>query len=35
MGYITEFKSVRDQVSEEEWQARQELAACYRLVGRY
>ncbi|HEY4374809.1 MAG TPA: class II aldolase/adducin family protein [Burkholderiales bacterium] len=35
MGYITEFKSVRDQVSEEEWQARQELAACYRLVDRY
>jgi ribulose-5-phosphate 4-epimerase/fuculose-1-phosphate aldolase len=35
MGYITEFKSVRETVSEEEWQARQELAACYRLVDRY
>jgi len=35
MGYITEFKSVRDEVSAEEWQARQELAACYRLVDRY
>jgi len=35
MGYITEFKSVREQCSSEEWQARLELAACYRLVDRY
>ncbi len=27
--------SVRDQVSEEEWQARVDLAACYRLIARY
>ena len=35
MNYSTEFKSIRNQVSEEEWQARLELAACYRLVDRY
>ena len=32
MKYDTNFKSVKDQVSPEEWQARVELAACYRLV---
>src|SRR5882672_10050197 len=33
--YAASFPSVRDQVSAEEWQARVELAACYRLVDRY
>jgi hypothetical protein len=28
MNYGTNFKSVKDQVSPEEWQARVELAAC-------
>jgi ribulose-5-phosphate 4-epimerase/fuculose-1-phosphate aldolase len=32
MNYSTDFKCVRDEVSPEEWQARVELAACYRLV---
>ena len=31
----TQFKSVQSQVSPEEWQARVELAACYRLVDLY
>src|SRR6202008_1582011 len=31
----TEFLSVKDQVSAEEWQARVDLAACYRLVDLY
>lgn len=31
-GYGTEFPAVRSEVSEAEWQARVELAACYRLV---
>jgi ribulose-5-phosphate 4-epimerase/fuculose-1-phosphate aldolase len=35
MNYATDFKSVKDQVSPEEWQARLDLAACYRLVDRY
>ena len=35
MKYDTNFKSVKDQVSPEEWQARVELAACYRLVDQY
>ena len=35
MKYDTNFKSVKDQVSPEEWQARVELAACYRLVDHY
>jgi ribulose-5-phosphate 4-epimerase/fuculose-1-phosphate aldolase len=35
MNYGTDFKSVRDEVSAEEWQTRVELAACYRLVDRY
>src|SRR3954468_12301262 len=28
-------KSVREQVSKEEWQARVDLAACYRLMAEY
>src|SRR3989440_3268564 len=35
MKYATDFKPIRDQVSPEEWQARLELAACYRLVDSY
>ena len=35
MKYDTSFKSVRDEVSAEEWQARVELAACYRLVDQF
>jgi hypothetical protein len=35
MNYTTEFKSIRGQVSAEEWQARVDLAACYRLVDKY
>src|SRR6266481_2354357 len=35
MNYTTEFKSIRGQVSAEEWQARIDLAACYRLVDKY
>jgi len=30
--YSTQFESVRDKVSPEEWQARLDLAACYRLM---
>ena len=33
--YTAQFPSVRDQVSEAEWQARVDLAACYRLVEHY
>jgi ribulose-5-phosphate 4-epimerase/fuculose-1-phosphate aldolase len=33
--YTTEFKSLRGEVSPQEWQARLDLAACYRLVDRY
>jgi ribulose-5-phosphate 4-epimerase/fuculose-1-phosphate aldolase len=33
--FSTEFPSVKDQVSPEEWQARIDLAACYRLVDLY
>jgi ribulose-5-phosphate 4-epimerase/fuculose-1-phosphate aldolase len=33
--FSTEFPSVKDQVSPEEWQARVDLAACYRLVDIY
>jgi ribulose-5-phosphate 4-epimerase/fuculose-1-phosphate aldolase len=33
--YSADFPSVRDQVSPEEWQARVDLAACYRLVDLY
>jgi ribulose-5-phosphate 4-epimerase/fuculose-1-phosphate aldolase len=35
MNYSTDFKTIRDEVSEEEWQARLDLAACYRLVDAY
>ncbi len=35
MNYSTDFKSVRKDVSPEEWQARLDLAACYRLVDQY
>jgi ribulose-5-phosphate 4-epimerase/fuculose-1-phosphate aldolase len=33
--FATDFASVKDQVSPEEWQARVDLAACYRLVDLY
>ena len=33
--FDTDFKSIKDEVSPEEWQARVELAACYRLVDQY
>jgi len=33
--YRADFRSVRDEVSPEEWQARVELAACYRLIDAY
>lgn len=32
---MTDFESVRDKVSPEEWQARKDLAACYRLMDKY
>ena len=35
MNYATDFPSIKDQVSPQEWQARLELAACYRLVDVY
>ena len=35
MRYDTDFKSVRDAVSAQEWQTRVDLAACYRLVDSY
>lgn len=35
MNYATSFKSLRDEVSAEEWRARVELAACYRLIDAY
>jgi ribulose-5-phosphate 4-epimerase/fuculose-1-phosphate aldolase len=35
MRYKTNFRSIRDEVSAEEWQARVDLAACYRLVDYY
>jgi ribulose-5-phosphate 4-epimerase/fuculose-1-phosphate aldolase len=35
MNYSTDFPSIKTQVSPEEWQARLDLAACYRLVDRY
>ncbi|MFL6806124.1 MAG: class II aldolase/adducin family protein, partial [Xanthobacteraceae bacterium] len=35
MNYTTDFKSVRHEVSPEEWQTRVDLAACYRLVDKY
>jgi len=35
MNYTTDFKSIRDEVSTQEWQTRLDLAACYRLVDAY
>lgn len=35
MNYSTDFKSVQGEVSAAEWQARVELAACYRLVDQF
>src|SRR5262245_64234244 len=35
MNYSTDFPSIKDRVSPEEWQARLDLAACYRLVDVY
>lgn len=35
MNYTTDFKSVRDEVSEAEWQIRVDLAACYRLMDKF
>jgi hypothetical protein len=35
MRYDTDFQSIRDQVSPEEWQTRLDLAACYRLIDAY
>src|SRR5262245_44205591 len=35
MNYATDWPSIKDQVSPEEWQARVDLAACYPLVDAY
>src|SRR4029078_4928246 len=35
VNYSTDFRSIRDDVSAQEWQARIDLAACYRLVDAY
>jgi hypothetical protein len=35
MSYATDFLTIKDDVSSEEWQTRLELAACYRLVDKY
>ena len=35
MNYSTDFKSIRNEVSAQEWQTRVDLAACYRLVDAY
>lgn len=35
MNHSTQFRSLKDEVGPEEWQARVELAACYRLVDAY
>jgi ribulose-5-phosphate 4-epimerase/fuculose-1-phosphate aldolase len=35
MNYKASFRSIREEVSPEEWQTRVDLAACYRLVDRY
>src|SRR5258705_2755515 len=35
MNYSTDFQSIRDQVSPQEWQTRLDLPACYRLVDKY
>ena len=33
--YRTDFRSLRDEVSPDEWRVRVELAACYRLMDLY
>lgn len=35
MGAMVQFKSLQDSVSPQEWQARKELAACYRLIAHF
>jgi ribulose-5-phosphate 4-epimerase/fuculose-1-phosphate aldolase len=35
MNYAADFKSIKAQVSTEEWQARLQFAACYRLIDKY
>ena len=35
MNHKASFRTIRDEVSPEEWQVRVDLAACYRLVDRY
>jgi ribulose-5-phosphate 4-epimerase/fuculose-1-phosphate aldolase len=35
VNYSTDFRSIRDDVSAQEWQTRVDLAACYRLVDHY
>src|ERR1051326_8308124 len=35
VNYSTDFKCIRNDVSAQEWQARLDLAACYRLVDQY
>ena len=35
MHYATDFPTIKDEVSPEEWEARLELAACYRLIDKY
>jgi ribulose-5-phosphate 4-epimerase/fuculose-1-phosphate aldolase len=35
VNYSTDFKSIRNDVSAQEWQARVDLAACYRLIDQY
>ncbi len=35
MNYSTDFKCIRNEVSEQEWKTRLDLAACYRLVDAY
>jgi len=35
VNYSTDFKSIRNDVSAQEWQTRLDLAACYRLVDQY
>jgi ribulose-5-phosphate 4-epimerase/fuculose-1-phosphate aldolase len=35
VNYSTDFKSIRNEVSAQEWQTRLDLAACYRLVDAY
>jgi ribulose-5-phosphate 4-epimerase/fuculose-1-phosphate aldolase len=35
VNYSTDFKSIRNEVSAQEWQTRLDLAACYRLIDAY